>query len=640
MLFAFPVRIAVLAVVCSMTLAATALNGATDSNVGAEQGGQSGLLNRLKKAAEDVIKNLPTPPPTGESTRKDPSPPPSLGGNVTETPLQTLEGVSLSLTSPDGSRIATSAMKGSRSAMFLDGQAGPPFDEVLSPQFSPDGSRFAYIGRRGAQRIAMVDGKEGAVMSDAESLDTAFLTASMKVQESDRFHFSANGAHLAYRAADASGAYLVVDGVKKGPYRAIDSRMIAVTNAHVIYAAQEMSGNWSVIVDGQAGKPRREVGSLAMSPNGAHYAYLADRTTIVVDGRDAATAIDPTDLTVSNSGRFAFIDSDKASDAKVLVLDGQRAGLWPVSVSASLEAYEGRPVVFALEGSRVAWVQRARSGAVSVVIDGKAGPEYSKIELLRFSDDGRRVAYVASMSGRRFAVVDGEELPFYGSNISEFQFSPSGKRYAYVAGDNTAGTSIVIDGTPAKIRDYTKSSLSFSKADRVAYGWCQQFGTCELVVDDVRIPVSTLQPHTVGTSQIESRLGAKGSGGRLPFILWSADGTTAAASARVMAKGEAQVHEELIVVPQSGAPTRHRGTIMSPVLSPSGGHVAGTLWIRKPGSSANQHAIMIDGKAGPELDLVFGDAATAIRFENDTTVSVFGARDGQLVKLRVSTGGR
>ena len=65
--------------------------------------------------------------------------------------------------SPDSKRLAYAAQVGKRWVVLVDGQAGTPYDGIMtgSPIFSPDSQRVAYGVQVGRKWVVVVDGKEG-----------------------------------------------------------------------------------------------------------------------------------------------------------------------------------------------------------------------------------------------------------------------------------------------------------------------------------------------------------------------------------------------------------------------------------------------------------------------------------------------
>jgi hypothetical protein len=131
--------------------------------------------------------------------------------------------------SPDGKHIAvTTRLGGSRSPwqVVIDGHAGPMFASVLNPGFSPDSKQIAYIAakERSIKYSLVVDDRPGP-----------------EYYEIGDWKFSPDAKHLAYIAATHNGFL--------GPYG---------------------GGQWSVILDGQAGPEYSIIlpHTLVFDPNG------------------------------------------------------------------------------------------------------------------------------------------------------------------------------------------------------------------------------------------------------------------------------------------------------------------------------------------------------------------------------------
>jgi hypothetical protein len=68
--------------------------------------------------------------------------------------------------SPDGARSFYAAFVDNRLIPFLDGAAGPPFDQGFAYSFSANGRHFAYLGRDTDGKFLMVDGQRTQASSE------------------------------------------------------------------------------------------------------------------------------------------------------------------------------------------------------------------------------------------------------------------------------------------------------------------------------------------------------------------------------------------------------------------------------------------------------------------------------------------
>ncbi len=95
----------------------------------------------------------------------------------------------------------------------------------------------------------------------------------------------------------------------------------------------------------------------------------------------------------------------------------------------------GEPI-FSPDGRKLAYVAK-KGKNFSVVMNGKEGKLYDRIDPLLFSPDSRKLAYVARERGKSFVVLDDEEgRPYgdiYGSRDAAPVFSPDSQKLAFVA---------------------------------------------------------------------------------------------------------------------------------------------------------------------------------------------------------------
>ena len=112
---------------------------------------------------------------------------------------------------------------------------------------------------------------------------------------------SSDGKHIAYAAIpapfDAKGlsAYVVIDGVKQGPYSNIWGIRFTDDGKHLAYAASDGTDGdaWTYFLDGKPyGKKVGSVYPPVFSANGRHIAWEAERDkkpVLIVDGEEIAT---------------------------------------------------------------------------------------------------------------------------------------------------------------------------------------------------------------------------------------------------------------------------------------------------------------------------------------------------------------
>src|SRR6185436_19991424 len=138
--------------------------------------------------------------------------------------------------SPDGRRVVYSVNREGR-RVCLDGQEGPPFEQVWDLTFSADSRRFAYAARQEGRWCIVVDGRKGESYDKADypvlSTDGKrhwFRAVSEKrkfgmlvepgkppiVTTSNPPQFSADGTRCLYSVREGEQTVLKLDGADPG----------------------------------------------------------------------------------------------------------------------------------------------------------------------------------------------------------------------------------------------------------------------------------------------------------------------------------------------------------------------------------------------------------------------------------------
>ena len=161
-------------------------------------------------------------------------------------------------------------------------------------------------------------------------------------------------------------------------------------------------------VDGQAGPSYFSIQGARFSPDGKHFAYIAEDRRgflVVVDGKEGSTY----DRVV----QMGFSPDDE-------VFYGAMRGKKPLIVVGEKEFGQDWDFpftpIFSPDGKHSAYVGcTAKMKACSVVVDGKTGPSYDAIYQNQafFSDDGSRIWYGAKSNGKWAVVLDGTPGPTY-----------------------------------------------------------------------------------------------------------------------------------------------------------------------------------------------------------------------------------
>jgi Tol biopolymer transport system component len=206
------------------------------------------------------------------------------------------------LWSPDGRSVACVATQGKQKLVVRDGKAGPAYKGVANLVYSPDGGRFAYAAQKDDGRwVAVVDDAEGAACDGLDHDDGEVIA------------FSADGRHVAYRAADQGRHVLVSDGVRSAPYDRVTRPVASADGAHTAFVATQ-GGRQVLVTDGIEGLTADVLVNPVFSADGAHLACTTGKVhrKLVVDGQESA-AVDEV------VGPYRFADDGTFS---ALVVEG------------------------------------------------------------------------------------------------------------------------------------------------------------------------------------------------------------------------------------------------------------------------------------------------------------------------------
>lgn len=361
--------------------------------------------------------------------------------------------------SPDGSRMAYSALNNGKWRVYVDGKAGQEFDEIgtdrnLGIVFSQDSKHVAYTARQADKWRVVLDGR-----SSPEYDQIKFADYPPPFGGSSGLCFSANNKHLAYQAKRGDKWFVTLDGRPSSPYDEIAVNRLSYSpirfspdGSRNAYFAKSF-GKWNVVVDG---KPSREAypnvvrGALAFSADGRHFAYGArddsNREFMLIDGVRSPkeiTSVSSEDLLFSPDGSsFAFVANTG------VVIDGK-----------SLPSYQGVAtwsLKYSPRGNHIAYEARKNNRSI-MVVDGKPGPEYNSVRGLTFSPDGNHFAYEAALfqpqNDQQFLVVDDKAQPYTGF-VDIIGFSPdSAHLAALVVNQKIKKSTLLIDGYPSREYD-------------------------------------------------------------------------------------------------------------------------------------------------------------------------------------------
>lgn len=376
---------------------------------------------------------------------------------------------------PGGTSYAFVACQGKKCRLNLDGvESGAVYEDFSYPLYSRDGNRLAYLGKRGEKWIAVVDGKEMPTDLDQFSGSAWGFT-----QDGKRF----------YAAGRLNGKWVYVIDSAPGPgFDAISRIAFSPDNQHFAYGGAIVKGGalkkktiGTMVIDGQAGETYEGSGMAgSLSLIGGAWQYMIGGVhDLVADFHGVSSPW------FTSQGKLAYAVRRKNGDVAVLV--GGEAGpgfeeiLSPVVSSRDpahfayiakrggefLEVRDHQvSQTFALSKTKnrttgVPWIQMSGDGAHlayeivsggdkfreggteralrSIVLDGKAGPEYDVLGLenFDFAKDASHFHYeVHGAKGDRDLVnVDGHESRLYDS-VWATGFSDDGKSVFFIARDD------------------------------------------------------------------------------------------------------------------------------------------------------------------------------------------------------------
>ncbi len=287
---------------------------------------------------------------------------------------------------PEGGKYAFRLRDDAAERVYLNGKAGAehPANSIRAMEFSKDGSHFGYVvNEAGKGGRAVIDGVEGKTFPGVVS-----------------FSLSPDGARNALFANAGKQWQLVVDGKPLGtyegfmlpykspsPYFSADGKRVAVGVAR--------KKKWVTVVDGRESR---------------EYDRIAEAPRFSVDGRRVAF------VALEGEKRIAVVDDVEFSE--------------PGVTFANL----GEELPFSPDGKRTAFFVRPPNPMSQfVLVDGKKGPDFTRVEAFRFSGDSRHFGFVATRGRQRFVVHDGDEWNCDWSDPETFAVSHDGSRWACVA---------------------------------------------------------------------------------------------------------------------------------------------------------------------------------------------------------------
>ena len=367
---------------------------------------------------------------------------------------------------------------------------------------------------------------------------------------------------------------------------------------------------WSVLLDNKMGMPWDRVipGSLTFTPDGRHFGYAATARKqwfVVVDGRIRIRSSEPPTARTTRVGR-------------------------------------GGSSIFALssDGTRVA-LATEKGGKAFVVLDGKRGPVYEKVEpdSITFSPDSRHLAYMARNGSEAFVVLDGKPQQGYDAlAVGSLRFTSDSRHLVYGALEKGRWT-VAMDGKPGVWHDKIVGvSPTIGGTGRVAY-IAQDNGKWFVILDGRRGPAfDHISAEHLTFSPDGNRLAyaakrgervvavVDGQIGRgydsLGDLQFSPDGKSFAYSARSGDKRQV-IRDETAGLAASAEIGRLR-------FSPDSRHLAYFVELEP-----TKHTIVVDQEAGPVYDALIQNGPW---FRDNHTVEFLAIRGADLYRVRMTLG--
>jgi len=290
-------------------------------------------------------------------------------------------------------------------------------DGLNKLQFSADSSTWSCIAMKSwnpEQHVVVINGREEQAVENPDTkvlfspagANYAYETSGLVISSGkslgpyssvNNLQFSGDGQHLGFlaerkdRNGEGGEAFLVIDGVEK-PLAKDETgyRLMMNSNGIPLVYATRKGAKGRIYLDGKPGPNFEDTTDIALSPDGAHVAY------------------------VGRSGKQYHVVFDE--------------NVWPDYGRAI-----GKPVFSPDSRHLACWIKAKGNQGVRVVADGILQAEYIKedSESIAYSPNGDHLAYVAKKSTNWVLVLDGAERSIPGGNASHtLVFSPDGKRVA------------------------------------------------------------------------------------------------------------------------------------------------------------------------------------------------------------------
>ena len=317
--------------------------------------------------------------------------------------------------SPAPAYVATTGPAGSRMAVYIDGEPGPKFDEIVVTQptpeggggiaivFSPDGTRHAYVGRKRGEFKLMVDGEEVAT----GNIDNQYNSIS-------GVGFTPDSKHYFYRIRQTddqneSPVRFVMDGVESVPLSPHDLQvLVAPAGGGFLILGKDYSTGEPIIM--RDGEP--------WETDASRFVYRHDGKLFTfgmnADGSESFVHLDDEEL---YRGPFRIQELIADDVGESWAMTGYAPGGMDMRIMVNGELIDGKittmagskQILFSDDGSRWAVTMEPQTGRQYVVADGEEYDEYIMIHELAFSPDSRHLTFWGRSPSGAYFVINGEE---------------------------------------------------------------------------------------------------------------------------------------------------------------------------------------------------------------------------------------
>ena len=350
----------------------------------------------------------------------------------------------------DGAGVLYATYASGRWSWVADTVVLEGYHQLTPPATSADGAIVAWVeDTEGGQRVIF--------NGTPESTYDRVFSSSLRV--------SPDGAHHSYAVSSGEMMHVVRDGAAQAGFRSLRQPVFSPDGQRMAYAAQDVSGLWRVVVDGEPGSPHEEVAALTFSADGIHFAYAVrdgDEWAFVVDGVLQASRFDGVSYSFSfapNTGRFAYA--------------GVRDSTWFAVVDG--EEGDGYGGVFGLafspDGRRFTRGEISSDSVVLITLEGQGQWTHTGVPALaesHISPDGSSVIYALRRDAQVRYARNGQEGPAF-DRIGVGRYSPIAQDLVYLGETSDGKNAMFVNHEPGRAFESIPCGPFFSSDDQLIY---------------------------------------------------------------------------------------------------------------------------------------------------------------------------